>query len=917
MRTMKRYSISLVLILLTSLSVTAQQENAAFYIYQNDGHFNGFFYDEVEKISYSKLDTLGIEHEEFVSQEIITADSTYRIMLSAIDSVGFVQPEVKFNSRMRDMRKEGMIAYLTGKDNETLELFFLSSMPESLRPRSGDVLVDFDLNEGFGGKVRTVSTMGDYLYVECDTIGLRDVFLQFITVEQQDQNRYGQLIRRRTAGMPQADIDNRDFLRAPYRASDTFEGNIFNFSLSGHYTVLDSADVTLTIDANIASALTIKGSYNIPLVGAYYIGLTFQNDLTMGLGLTIDAKVGEMKERQTPFKASLPIPAAAPIFELRSVPGLFLKGDAHVKFSADIVKYRKRVWHKLEFNNDWLPSFNFGDAQLPELDDAIDNAWERDASIEFSGTIMAGIHGPLELGINSWLRKVLDASFGIHSYIGPKLTGAMNLSLSNIYKDKLSVYNLYKDTKLALQPCSFDYECTAELNTWLSGKKKVVVADGSVSLMSDIELYLFPDFNLDVSVTASNQDPLHGKLIASITPSRNIIFPAEVGIGIFRNNELYDSYFTGDQYYDALPAYSQLSSEWKKKKSFEHTFTLSPGKYQVRPMFQQGIFNIIASPVKDVIVPGPYISVVPDTVVVGCEGGIIPIDVATNCDSISINCEPLVWYQQDYSYYSEPPRAKYTYTKTGQENIKVDLEIPRYYQMRDTTTFCCRFRAYYKDETGTYRSIEDRDRFIIKQCPNNKLLPTYLKLSIDHEDGKNGYINLTDRKIPVTATRSGNIVHVECKYNKGNSDDQREWSSKFEVSFDIDLRSLALDSIDQTYRGTFMVENGNFKWNFYEKKPYSGNDSKTEEVWMTNEGHFGGLYTHKDENYLRSSATIFYLSFWGEDLDIGKNNIHYVYKSVVNDSNVSPVNEEEDNNIKRLSLTLFFEDPNNPWDGTY
>jgi hypothetical protein len=39
--------------------------------------------------------------------------------------VGFVQPEVKFNSRMRDMRKEGMIAYLTGKDNETLEQFFL------------------------------------------------------------------------------------------------------------------------------------------------------------------------------------------------------------------------------------------------------------------------------------------------------------------------------------------------------------------------------------------------------------------------------------------------------------------------------------------------------------------------------------------------------------------------------------------------------------------------------------------------------------------------------------------------------------------------------------------------------------------------------------------------------------------------
>ncbi|MBR1668639.1 MAG: hypothetical protein IJ693_10240 [Bacteroidaceae bacterium] len=90
----------------------AQDENAAFYIYQNDGHFDGFFYDEVEKISYSKLDTLGMEHDDYVSQIIVTADSTYLIMLSAIDSVGFVQPEIRYNPRLRDMRKEGMLGYL-------------------------------------------------------------------------------------------------------------------------------------------------------------------------------------------------------------------------------------------------------------------------------------------------------------------------------------------------------------------------------------------------------------------------------------------------------------------------------------------------------------------------------------------------------------------------------------------------------------------------------------------------------------------------------------------------------------------------------------------------------------------------------------------------------------------------------------
>ena len=41
----------------------AQDENAAFYIYQNDGHFDGFFYDEVLKMSYSKTDTAGVEYD--------------------------------------------------------------------------------------------------------------------------------------------------------------------------------------------------------------------------------------------------------------------------------------------------------------------------------------------------------------------------------------------------------------------------------------------------------------------------------------------------------------------------------------------------------------------------------------------------------------------------------------------------------------------------------------------------------------------------------------------------------------------------------------------------------------------------------------------------------------------------------------
>ncbi len=74
MRQISKVLVGLMLTFMAVLPMQAQQESTAFYIYQNDGHFNGFFYDEVEKISYSFLDTLGIEHDEIVSQEIVTAD---------------------------------------------------------------------------------------------------------------------------------------------------------------------------------------------------------------------------------------------------------------------------------------------------------------------------------------------------------------------------------------------------------------------------------------------------------------------------------------------------------------------------------------------------------------------------------------------------------------------------------------------------------------------------------------------------------------------------------------------------------------------------------------------------------------------------------------------------------------------------
>ena len=106
---MKKFLL-IILALMAKASVQAQD---AFYIYQNDGHFDGFFYGQVQRISYSKVDTLGIEHNDYVSQEIVTEDSTYRIMLIAIDSVSFVQQEIIINPRVRILERDGLMPYMS------------------------------------------------------------------------------------------------------------------------------------------------------------------------------------------------------------------------------------------------------------------------------------------------------------------------------------------------------------------------------------------------------------------------------------------------------------------------------------------------------------------------------------------------------------------------------------------------------------------------------------------------------------------------------------------------------------------------------------------------------------------------------------------------------------------------------------
>ena len=75
-----------------AMPMCAQQEQDALSIYRNDGGFNAFFFRDIQRIDYSKVDTLGVEQADYVVQEVYALDSVFRIPLSAIDSVASSHP---------------------------------------------------------------------------------------------------------------------------------------------------------------------------------------------------------------------------------------------------------------------------------------------------------------------------------------------------------------------------------------------------------------------------------------------------------------------------------------------------------------------------------------------------------------------------------------------------------------------------------------------------------------------------------------------------------------------------------------------------------------------------------------------------------------------------------------------------------
>ena len=149
----------------------------AFYVYRNDGVINTFITTEIDSITYSCIDVDSVIHDKYITQEVYTQDSIYRIPLEVIDSVGFVTPETVYQPGVKVL--EGDIRnYIISR--EDLNLTFRSTTPNEMIPHIGDKLVTTEIDQiitkPFIGRVSELKSKTDGIEVVCEPVDLTDVF---------------------------------------------------------------------------------------------------------------------------------------------------------------------------------------------------------------------------------------------------------------------------------------------------------------------------------------------------------------------------------------------------------------------------------------------------------------------------------------------------------------------------------------------------------------------------------------------------------------------------------------------------------------------------------------------------------------------------------------------------------------------
>ena len=538
---MKKFFISFIMCL-SAIALFAQNKNTTLYIYRNDGMFNAFYYSEVDSMLCSMIDTTGVEHTEYVVQEVYTADSLYRIPLSAIDSISFATPKAEYQKNVK-LINTSWLDYIISVEDLTITIS--KDIPSELMPIVGQVIVaetkEHPFEMGFAGRVLEIKNNGENYLVLCSDVTLKEIYKTLVYKGRSKSSQNSAQARAKRA-------ENRNEMETVYFDIP------HNLSLSLGPL---SLNVSPTIALDYIICINDEQTYIDNRITHYY-------DCSAQLDCEL---TGENELVDMPL--SFPIPTEVPGLRAEINVGTFFGYSGGITISMN-----------KPFTVTGTTGYIAYDDHAADIDE-----WHFESKdTEFS----ANINGSVRFGMAAQARLafITDrlASIDVTGYFGPEVTANFSLSSNGLLDG--SLYSALKDSKITLnaygavkpgwrfagfehQELNYNPSFHFELNQW----------------------YILPEFN-NLSWTQT-QGTKGGKLDGVI--NRDLFWPGvQLGWSLYdRDEHMYAS-----QYY---PETYRLMGEWPWRGLEMELNDLPYGsKYTAYPMIRIWGYEMRALPSTEV-----------------------------------------------------------------------------------------------------------------------------------------------------------------------------------------------------------------------------------------------------------------------------------------------------------------------------
>ena len=561
---MKHYQYMFLVLLLALVAQTtlAQTTQDALYVFRNDGGFNAFFYEDIDHIEYSKIDTLGVEQADYVVQEVYALDSIFRIPLSAIDSISFVTPEIKYKADVILLDKS-IADYITASD--TINWIRLANnTPENLIPHKGDkILIEQSskfIPDGFGGRVTEVSKGSDGYTVTTEALAPEEAFERAVF-----KGSFGsQMEDGTTTRWGESKYESEEsFELGPYQGSAALGGSKDYINVIDLFTVTASPEgqiqYSLRPTVHLRAFMTIDALAGVHLDS--YAAIDADMELYAKVAGTVAVKLDAPFPKVGLIRKELGVKDQP--FYLKGLMkfGLFIEGTGEVHLEGGVkghlnmslgVKYDKSALGIGSVNIDKNATFS---------------PLEFDADYGIGDFSLAdGLFFEAALEFNNPLTKEGQLGFGHRAEFAPRIY--MNsVMLSSIPDDLVMTLYGFDEGESIYEKLDrddvFTYKIYASWDPYVTIKDwRYSIDKSTVDLMTRY-IGVVPDINV-FNCYMEPARPFEG--IAKYEMQRPLAFPCRAGLIMY------------DWKYDEVETYWRPESYWNQfsNTSVEHIFTFDP-----------------------------------------------------------------------------------------------------------------------------------------------------------------------------------------------------------------------------------------------------------------------------------------------------------------------------------------------------